>query len=204
MAIPSPVKTAHSRKNWNPDKDSRERQRRPCTEEERERVEQWIPLAIRLSRPYTRREAYADDNPIREDAESVAYHALVLAAQDFKPELGYKFVTYAYEVISKRLMVAFNAECKTRSRFRPHDALADKMVRPDGTPQAVETLGTGDEVTWLLNRLRPEERGYLIDRFWEGMNFSQMAESRGLTKQAIENRVSRILQRLRELSRDHA
>jgi RNA polymerase sigma factor (sigma-70 family) len=203
VAIPSPVKSVHSRKNWGRDASRRERQLRPCTEEEQERVEQWIPLAMKLSQPYLRREPDEDANPLREDARSVAYYALVLAAQDFIPELGNKFVTYAYEVISKRLMIAFNGECKARTRFRSADLKTSDNLPSDDSP-AGERLEVRDEVRWLMNRLRPDERAYLYERYWEGKNFSEIAQSRGYSKQAIENRIGRILQRLRELSSHHA
>lgn len=177
---------------------------RPCTEEERERVIRYIPLAHSLCRDYGRRDNLGDE------AISVAFLALTKAAQDFKPELGHCFSTYAHVCIIDKLNTAFRKKRHLRGyQHRPEGLMLNSltlMTRDwEGESDDVadhrreRDLASEEEVQWLLRHAHPEERELVRLHFWCGYTKSEIGAMKGVSKQRIDQRISRVLRRLKAI-----
>lgn len=177
---------------------------RPCTEEERERVLSCVPMAQGMCKGYGR-----EDN-LGSEALSVAFLALTRAAQDYNPELGFTFVTYAYACISGKLKQAFHEKRHLRGYLhRPEGLMLHSLTLTvdeckGGNSQVTDhrrgrDLPSEEEAQWLLKHARPDERELLHLHFWEGKTKAEIAKLQGLTKQRIDQKIHRVLRRFKNL-----
>jgi len=84
---------------------------------------------------------------------------------------------------------------RTRDAF--HDALQaiDREDLPDDVVRSAETIGA---VRRALDSLEPEQRDVLLRRYFHGLPTRQIARSLGETEKAIESRLHRAREALRD------
>lgn len=117
-----------------------------------------------------------------DDAAQVAAIALIRASRDFKPELGFKFSTFAGTCITNALQNPLRGR-SVRSIALPEHFDAAAPMPPD--PHA------HDQLHQALDRLREREREIVRRHFFDGLTF----EAIGLALGISGGRAQQILER---------
>jgi RNA polymerase sigma factor (sigma-70 family) len=149
-----------------------------------------IALAIHLARKFCR---HARDY---DDLQSEAYVALCIAAKEYRSDGGAAFSTYAYTVISNRLMGWNRRSSRKPTAVELTDSLAGWLVKEEVRRESLSAASpsgwSADDVTRVIASLkRPRDRELLRQRL-AGLTFAQIAESSGVTRQAISLRWIRL------------
>lgn len=121
------------------------------------------------------------------------YLALERAAEKFRPELGFKFTTYAGRSIHHKLIRAL-------TNVGAEVPMADLVVIDDRRPY-VDPGAKAQELERLLAQIPERESAVLRMRFGIGeqepMSLVQVANVMGLTKQRIQQLQNAAIKRLR-------
>lgn len=130
----------------------------------------------------------------REDAEEAAQEAFVQAFQKLEKlrEPAY-FFSWAWRITTT---VALKLRQK-KNRLKL-SAEADSFPQ-SAAPEPIEREERNQQIAQALGKLPEEQRMAITLRFWQGMDYDSMAELFGLSHDALYQRVSRGLKRLREI-----
>lgn len=133
----------------------------------------------------------------REEAEEAAQEALVQAFQKLGKlrEPAY-FFSWAWRITT-------TVSLKMRAKAQRLKLSPEQDHHPDSIHQnEMERAEQEAAIVRALGRLPEEQRIAITLRFWEGMDYDDMAELHGLSHDALYQRVSRGLKRLREILGD--
>jgi RNA polymerase sigma factor (sigma-70 family) len=171
------------------------RDRQPLTEEQQELAGQYLPLAKKLARQFSR--AYGLD---REEVRSVAFKALVESAGSYNPALS-KVGTYFYRKITHRLCDWIREE-RRHGRVAQLSAIDDyeaAFASPDGS-RAHELVEIRDSAATLLSRASRREQLVLRMSYLEDKTSRQIGESVGVVHSRIQAIKQEALMYLRTLA----
>lgn len=168
--------------------------RTPLTPPQQRLARQYMPMARKLARP-------AKDRwpSLRDEFDSVAYLALVEAAQSFDPERGVKFATFARHRILGALSDASRKWAADRARRRLQldldPALLVRRVSWRGvwvvglfhTPPADEAIERGEEVQAWLRRLPPRYAEAIRALYIHGLTQVQAAQQLGCSQARLSD-----------------
>lgn len=147
-----------------------------------------------------------------EDLVQSGYIAMTEALEDYRPELGYAFLTY----LGRRLRNAFNAAsgCRSSRRDPLNGALSLEALREeDGELSPSLPADPGDAIAraeqriWLGQLRETEERALaalpesqselLQRRYFQGLSLRELGLERGICPEAVRQRERRALAALR-------
>ncbi len=128
--------------------------------------------------------------PDAEDATQAVFIALAAKAQSIPP--GMVMAGWLYRTAT---FVSISAARKQRAQ-RKYEMNAAKDRRTSEEPKLDPAPF---DIDWALNRLRADQRQAILLRFFEDRSFAEIARELRLTEEAARKRVSRALERLREL-----
>lgn len=128
-----------------------------------------------------------------DEAKSEAMLALVKACNDFRPELGFQFSTFATKYIVRAILADRRKRYqKCRDRRRTHtmtDATQMRVGRrdePGHLDRQEESLDLILRVESILCKVSPRSAEVLLARA-EGMTLDQIAAECGVTRQAVQS-----------------
>jgi RNA polymerase sigma factor (sigma-70 family) len=126
------------------------------------------------------------------DLLQVACMTLVRCAELFDPSRGAPFAAYAAKAIIRRVLLA----------LRERDRLPAEQLASEGECAAPEDADGADVLQRLelgrrLDALTPADRELIDARFYRGETYSVMAGRLRLSKQRVQQKVARVLERLR-------
>ncbi len=101
---------------------------------------------------------------------------------------GWLYITARY---------AANRVLRAESRRRNYESAATNMTdaeQPDAGPEWAEIRPLLDQA---MDHLSPRDRDVLLQRFFQGMSFAEMAASHGVSEDGVRKRLERALDKLR-------
>lgn len=134
----------------------------------------------------------------REDYFQLAQHYVVFAVREFDPNKGMKLSTYIIQRIRWGLLEVTRKEntshvpmCSITSAKKESDWIEPEYedCDPEGWKEGFEAI---------ISDLNDEERKLIIARFVHERQYHDIAKDYGITKQGVQERVSRILRKLSE------
>lgn len=142
---------------------------------------------------------------IRDEMLAAAAHGLAVAAARWRPEVGSKFESYAFEYVHGYCLQWYNRHgkfhwnrCRTGCVGPTHDDEDGKLygIDPPGRlPSAPETRT--DELEPYLRRLDPVARKILEMRFALDMTLKEIAPVLGVSRERVRQLEGRALEKLR-------
>lgn len=163
-----------------------------------EEIVRWLPLARSICRQFV--ESLGGNRSDRDEAESVAYLAMVTAARRFSADFGVQYQTYAGQWVKKSLARWWTRE---RSEIRGH-----RRVDVECTVYAKNDCEFKPDYTYVVDKILlclGEDERYVF-RHYYGLGTdpkSDAAIGRRVrqTKQAVHAKRVRSLERLRKICR---
>jgi len=139
-----------------------------------------------------------------DDFMGVAQDALLDSIENFDPTLGFKFSTYAWKAIDRRITQAKNDKY---SRFGSldqevgDDAKLGDFIEVKTTPQnQLENKEVSDKINEVLESLDDKEKNVILKRFGlngqERKTLEEIAKMEGLTRERIRQIEKKALQKL--------
>ena len=182
-------------------------------------VEQWIHLPLWFVKRYR-------NHPVLngidcKDAISDGYLALLSAAEQWDETRGVGFVTYATHAIYRRIQGDNKSRlgavrvpnCAWRSKYK-QDAIKARGIlslvyadwseipaREEEEPAEIPDR-VREALSVAMKQLTPQERGVIVDHFYNGKPLSELAANNGNTRAWYSLLKIRALQKLRILMRD--
>lgn len=164
-------------------------------------IEKWMPLAIRYASDYFTEDSRFDF----EERKSVAFMALIKAADGYDPTTGYSFGTYAGKVIWRMLrreaykqgsqMTRPSPDSKSKPKEPKQQALgtyAEASLADDPTDE----LDQKEYVAWIMERLTPDEQAVALG-IMEGRKYSEIhLKSRNSRSASGRSRAAYVKKRL--------
>jgi RNA polymerase sigma factor (sigma-70 family) len=131
-----------------------------------------------------------------DDCYEAAIAALIRSAVAFRPELGFKFVTYAGRAIGSSINRARYMRQKQTTREHPSDThVAVDARRPGDAVMAREAL---DTLRLGIASLDDRTRGMLELRYWKQCTLDEVGTAYGLTKERARQVLNGALVTLRK------
>lgn len=143
-------------------------------------IENNVPLAIGMAA------RYACEHYDMDDAKQDACVALCRAVDEFKPELGFTFSTFAYSVIWRELHRKRKLAQKRMAWSNQDD---EELDTPILDPEYVETVS--------LDSLTPRERRVIEARFWKGLSLVKIGKKLGVSRERVRQIEKRAIAKLR-------
>jgi RNA polymerase sigma factor (sigma-70 family) len=141
--------------------------------------------------------SYAD----REDAVSFGVSSLfmALAQEGFDPSRGVHFTTWAYRILTRRVIDYWRAEIAVRSPLRLADAASQDEPSLPCPADSVEAMMEGEALWLAVDQLAPDQKQIVILYYDVGLNDTEIADLVGKTQNAVTNARHRGLARLRTI-----
>jgi RNA polymerase sigma factor (sigma-70 family) len=130
----------------------------------------------------------------RVDLESVAHHAVCMAALTYRPEKS-AITTYFSSAIRHALFREVLTQQKTDGRYVPTETILDPQPNLHRTRQEMRALRA-------LRMLSAEDRVLLEDRLIEQVTLEQLGAEQNCDPRTIQRRVQKAIQLLREAESD--
>lgn len=141
----------------------------------------------------------------RDELLAAAAHGLAVAAARWRPEVGSKFESYAFEYVQGYCLQWFNRHgrfhwnrCRTGRVGAVHDDEDGRIcgIDPPGRDLSAPETRT-DELEPYLRRLDPVARDILEKRYALDMTLVEIAATMGVTRERVRQLEGRALEKLR-------
>ncbi len=148
--------------------------------------------------PFILRENYGFRKILGDQAESIAYLALCLAAQRFDPERGVKFKTYAHRYIWGHLMSSIPRDQVVRFPnyaaydetilYRLDDVQREFFLTGKPAPKYAQEFDTVTAIKAALSLLPESQQEVIRRRMFREETYEVIARDLGISKQAVNFR----------------
>ncbi|MBQ4102495.1 MAG: sigma-70 family RNA polymerase sigma factor [Oscillospiraceae bacterium] len=142
----------------------------------------------------------------KEDFTQEAWIALLSAVTHFDPDRNVSFAAFAQVCVQNRLTSAARrqfAEKKVTKLSLDSSAITDAaLVSEDPTQKLLEGEQNASLITDLCKTLSKKEEAVLI-LFLQGLSYQEIAETLSSSKKSVDNALSRIRSKLRQLIAGH-
>lgn len=167
---------------------------------------EWEQVAVRLQ-PLVRRvvETYCRVYGLDpDDALSEANDGMVKALSSYDPGAGTTVNSYCVSHVKWKLNRLFCRVQKFRgTRLLPlqypemKGQTTEEIEHADPSPGPADVVSNAEWAAEVRGQLREEEYRLLYSKFVDGLTYGELSERSGVTKQAMQLRVTKLVERLR-------
>jgi RNA polymerase sigma factor (sigma-70 family) len=154
-------------------------------------VESNLKLALKVAYRYVK-----NGQPIKDSDEfSDACVGLIQANENYNPDLGVKFSTYAYRCMNNAIINGIRKRNRINQHFSVIEEVGDlesKVIKEDNA----------DVVAKLISGLEGRNKDVVISHYLEGETFASIGRRLGVTRAAISQTCSKALSKIRKSAID--
>jgi len=149
-------------------------------------VESNLKLALKVAYRYVK-----NGQPIKDSDEfSDACVGLIQASENYSPDLGVKFSTYAYRCMNNSIIDGI----RKRNRINQNFLVIGEVNDLEG--EAIEDDNV--DVDKLLSGLEGRNKEVVVSHYLEGETFASIGRRLGVTRAAISQACSKALSKIRK------
>ena len=150
-------------------------------------VESNLKLALKVAYRYVK-----SDQPVKDSDEfSDACIGLMQASENYNPNLGVRFSTYAYRCMSNAIINGIRKRNRTNKHFSVIEEINDlegKIIKEDNV----------DVVEKLISGLEGRNKDVVVSHYLEGETFASIGRRLGVTRSAISQTCNKALSKMRK------
>ena len=150
-------------------------------------VESNLKLALKVAYRYIK-----NGQPVKDSDEfSDACVGLILANENYNPNLGVKFSTYAYRCMNNAIINGV----RKRNRINQHFSTINEMNDLEGKVIKEDNSAV---VARLISGLKGRNKDIVISHYLKGETFASIGRRLGLTRSAICQTCNKALSKIRK------
>lgn len=143
-------------------------------------IEKYFYLAVKIANKFK-----LNDDEVLSDAML----GLVRAARGFKPEKGFRFITYAWAMISGAI----------KSGIRNRVAKSSRIETLYAEPSIIIEKPFNEVFEWLSEPFKTKiESKIIYSKVVEGMSFAEIGRKTGRTREAIRQRYNKAINTIKD------
>jgi len=149
-------------------------------------VESNLKLALKVAYGYVK-----NGQPVKDSDEfSDACIGLIQANENYNPDLGVRFSTYAYRCMNNAIINGI----RKRNRINQHFSVIDEINDLEGKVIKEDNV----DIKKLLSGLEGRNKDVVISHYLEGETFASIGRRLGVTRAAISQTCIKALSKIRK------
>ena len=149
-------------------------------------VESNLKLALKVAYGYVK-----NGQPVKDSDEfSDACIGLIQASENYNPDLGVKFSTYAYRCMNNSIMDGI----RKRNRINQHFLVIDEINDLEGKAIKEDNV----DINKLISGLEGRNKDVVVSHYLEGETFASIGRRLGVTRAAISQTCIKALSKIRK------
>ena len=150
-------------------------------------VESNLKLALKVAYRYVK-----SGQPVKDSDEfSDACIGLMQASENYNPNLGVRFSTYAYRCMSNAIINGI----RKRNRTNKHFSVIEEIDDLEGNVIKEDNVGVVEKV---ISGLEGRNKDVVVSHYLEGETFASIGRRLGVTRSAISQTCNKALSEIRK------
>ena len=141
---------------------------------------------------------FSKNREMEEDILQEGYIGLTIAAKTFDQDTGIMFSTYAYKVIYNQILMFLRGNKNKDMVSLDEEVVEDGSTLVDMLVADTEEPALYTDLHKAIKSLKPKLRDTILDIYFDGKYYREVAEGLGMTKQNVSKRHQQALKQLKE------